>query len=673
MHELHECLSKALTWLEEQAARVRSSSARHTKQSTMLSMTTSAHRAPSNSVDARPATNAIHFKYVELDRSLNAYPSYKPLSLTFYEPANSADRYRWLHDMKLSFPIALLKVAIGGPIGTLIWIVKRDVDMMEIGDEEEIQDALSAIQPLIPQAMSSLLPVVWTPQIRAMFFELVTFFAQVHTRALKKNYSSKLSDLISLPKSVVRFLYKELTGDESEECNISTKERQAAVDARFALAETFAFACGEAEIIGDFRSITSATAKGKTCFEEFWRCVTEELDAMTVAADDRRHSGVVAYLSEVVSHATLFARAQARFDSKVASGEIAAGTKVPSQKWFAFQFWPTNEHVRTALQYSGRFPLKLQLQVRNLRKDHAHLYYCAKQKKLVEEWIFKYREYSSAGQPDDKANGTIGEPGTATTFLSRQRCALSSTNCSAQDGMRAMDHDAGSSKIRLIPSVFLKQEIPETLDGSWLRGQVFVTLKNNVFEASEANKSLAEIEKCLYDCNPNVWLHSDGGGEHHVGHPSVIAAAICMFRRLHHRMDRLIKTRGCPYHSYLHEVERVMSILNLGLYGVALERPLIDQQKYPGMEHLFTTSKSVSDLRAAGKRFPQLMHGLEAALQPVNDLLYNRFEQLQLKGVPFSRGEKASREEADAFFDCIKVVSSQCCVVPHAHRATYSN
>lgn len=458
--------------------------------------------------------------------------------------------------------------------------------------------------------------------------------------------------MASLSKSMARHLYKELTGDESEEYRLEAKERQAAVDAQFALAETFTLACGEAEILADLRGVANAHRKGITCFEAFWVCVQEELDSMTVAADDRRHGGVVAYLSEVISHRTLFDRAKSRLNSKKSAGAVDVDAKIPSDKWFAFQFWPTNENVRRSLQYTGRFPLKLQLQVRNLRKEHSHAYYCAKQKKLTEAWVYKFRDYCTAGQPDDKANGTIGEPGTATTFLSRQRATLGSTTA---DTMRAIDHDAGSTKVRFIPSVFLKQQIPNRLDGSWLRGQVYVTLKNNIFEPSEANKTLAEIKECLTDCEPNVWLHSDGGGEHHVGHPSVIAAAICMFRRMHTRVDRLIKTRGCPYHSYMHEVERVMSILNLALYGVAMERPLISADKYPGMEHLFTSSKTTADIRAAGKRFPALESGLTEALDPLNEILYERFEQLQLHGIPIKRGVKVSSSGADTFFGEIKV------------------
>lgn len=436
---------------------------------------------------------------------------------------------------------------------------------------------------------------------------------------------------------------------------LSSKERQAFVDERLALVESFSFVCGDPEIIPDMRVLLNAQKRGSTCFTEFWDCVQEELDSMTVAADERRHGGVVAFLSEVISQKKLDDSAQERLDTKKLNGIIASDVASPSLQWFRFQFWPSNEHVRTSWQYTGRFQMKLQLQVRNLRKSHAHAYYCAKQKKLAESWVHKYRDFCTAGQPDDKANGTIGEPGTATGFLTRQRKALSGVHVSS---MQAMDHDAGSSKLRLIPSVFLKQEIPDSVDGSWLRGEVYVTLKNNLFESSEANKTLAEIMECLDDCKPNkpnLWLHADGGGEHHVGHPSVIGAAISFFRHMHDRVDRLIKTRGCPYHSYLHEVERVMSILNLGLYGVALERPLINHAAYPGMEERFNSLKTTAELRAAGKRYPDFINGLDDALQPMYELLYKRFERLDLKGTPIQRGYKVSSVEADVFFDNIKV------------------
>jgi len=112
-----------------------------------------------------------------------------------------------------------------------------------------------------------------------------------------------------------------------------------------------------------------------------------------------------------------------------------------------------------------------------------------------------------------------------------------------------------------------------------------------------------------------------------------------------------------------------MSILNLGLYGLSLERPRIPQERFPGMEHLFSISKTTADIRAAGTRYPQLVRGLDIALEPLYELLYERFEQLQLKGVLFRRGEKTSTAQADSFFERIKV--SHPCYIPCTLHGTH--
>ena len=412
---------------------------------------------------------------------------------------------------------------------------------------------------------------------------------------------------------------------------------------------------------------------GQTTFSEFWLCVQEVLDAMNTAAEERRHGGVVAYLSEVVSSPELFDRCKALFDSKVEAGTFNSEAKVPSIAWFKYQFWPSNEHVRSALLHTGRFPLRLQLQVRNSRKEHGHAYYCAKQKSLAKEFAIKYRDHACAIQPDDKQNLNIGEPGTAAAVLAKQKPTMGPVTPATAVGhlsgqqnqeanSRAIDHDAGSVKMRIIPTVHLVQDIPTDRDESMCRGQVYITLKNSIFEPSEANKAMLEIEKSLKlnggSLKSIVWEHADGGGEHHTGHPSVIVATINFWLRNNDKVDRIVKTRGAPYHSYLHEVEKVMSILNLGLYNVALERPRIDQSKFPGLEARFQSSKNMAELRAYGLRFPALANGLRDALKPVNELLYQRFERLQLKGVPFLRGETVTAGEADTFFDAIKPLLS---------------
>jgi hypothetical protein len=100
-----------------------------------------------------------------------------------------------------------------------------------------------------------------------------------------------------------------------------------------------------------------------------------------------------------------------------------------------------------------------------------------------------------------------------------------------------------------------------------------------------------------------------------------------------------------------------MSIINLGLYGVALERPPIDKEKYPGMEGLWRKCKGTTELRAAGKRNPALSTGLLEAMEPVNALLLDRFEQLNLKGEHFERGVDVSEADADDFYSALQIVA----------------
>lgn len=114
-----------------------------------------------------------------------------------------------------------------------------------------------------------------------------------------------------------------------------------------------------------------------------------------------------------------------------------------------------------------------------------------------------------------------------------------------------------------------------------------------------------------------------------------------MFRSVHGSLDRIIKTRGCPNHSYLHDVERVMSILNLGLCGVVLQRPRIPPDRYPGMEHLFTSRKMTADIHAAGKRRPLLGSGLNTSRINVRTVVQTL--SARAEGVPIRRGEKTSK------------------------------
>ena len=220
------------------------------------------------------ATSSVNMKYNELDMAVGSLQPYHPLSLTGFEPTSKNERYDFLMGLALSMPCAILKVDVGGAIGTLNWVLKRDVSLLD-ADSGQLEDARTLLQPVIPQ---------------------------IHSRALRRQFATRVSGLVKMSESVRTFLYKELTGDESTEMWLGSKEKVAFVQKQVEIAEVFALAIGEIDIIVDLRTIANEARTGTTAFAEFWQCVGEELDAMNTAADERRHGGVVAYLSELVSH-----------------------------------------------------------------------------------------------------------------------------------------------------------------------------------------------------------------------------------------------------------------------------------------------------------------------------------------------------------------------------------
>ena len=381
-------------------------------------------------------------------------------------------------------------------------------------------------------------------------------------------------------------------------------------------------------------------------------CFVQAIDRMVLAADERRHGGVIAYLSEVVGYAKLYRDCVAEFEKGQADGTIGILAQAPCLSWFSMQFWPANEHVRSAFQYTGRFPLKMQLQIRNLRKHHPHTYYCAKQRKNLKAWAFNFARHVLAIGGDDKATANIGEPGTAVSVLAKQRKVASAA---FGNQLSALDHEAGHVRVKMVPTVLMKHNEPTDPECSWYSGVIKVILKNSIYEGSNAFGAMAELlvnyaaelsEKSVF------LLHTDGGGEHNLPFPSV-QAAICAFV-LKANPDHGVWTNSAPYHSFSNEPERIMSILNLAMYGVAVERPPMDPTKFPGEESRFRRTKTIAELRAAATAFPKLREGLHDSLEPVFELFYERFGQLSLDDIPFERGEHVSDSAVDDLFAALR-------------------
>lgn len=138
------------------------------------------------------------------------------------------------------------------------------------------------------------------------------------------------------------------------------------------------------------------------------------------------------------------------------------------------------------------------------------------------------------------------------------------------------DHDFSRGSI--IPSVSLKVDIPEKVSESFYHGQVFVALKDAVFEPSDAFRHAAELSKLLQKgpCSPIVALYTDGGPDHRCNFLSVIYTMVYLY--VHHDLDYLVLARNAPGHSWRNPAERIMSVLNLGLQSVGIMRQETDKE-----------------------------------------------------------------------------------------------
>lgn len=188
---------------------------------------------------------------------------------------------------------------------------------------------------------------------------------------------------------------------------------------------------------------------------------------------------------------------------------------VPSYSWFKFQFWPKDTTTHTALNYTGRFPVKYMMQQRMIRKSHDDDHYANAIYKYAREYTVQIRDLASFICTDDKHKISVGEPNFPLSALPRGRRVLVSTNEAFQVG----DHDF--SVISLIPTVILLNEIPDKVGGSWYRGSPCVCLKITATEPSSALRNASEIANLLIkkfgskqNIPPVLIIYTDGGPEH---------------------------------------------------------------------------------------------------------------------------------------------------------------
>ena len=111
--------------------------------------------------------------------------------------------------------------------------------------------------------------------------------------------------------------------------------------------------------------------------------------------------------------------------------------------------------------------------------------------------------------------------------------------------------------------------------------------------------------------------------------------------------DLLVAARIASQQSWMNPVERIMSILNLGLQGVIIVHESMSNK----MEILFNKYGNLEEIRQAAKKNSQLEIELKNSIIVIQELLNSRTERLILNENKFACKSSATSGEIEAFFE----------------------
>ena len=145
---------------------------------------------------------------------------------------------------------------------------------------------------------------------------------------------------------------------------------------------------------------------------------------------------------------------------------------------------------------------------------------------------------------------------------------------SLKEEFQVGDHDF--IRFSMIPSVIFCADIPESIEGSWYDGQVCIVLKEVVFQPLSPMRHGTELNSWLTMeiGNKSILLsYTDGGPDYrvmscHVMYVSTQLPLIALFLNLD--LNLLCAAQTAPNQSWRNPVERMMSIIDLGLQSVGL-------------------------------------------------------------------------------------------------------
>ena len=387
--------------------------------------------------------------------------------------------------------------------------------------------------------------------------------------------------------------------------------------------------------IGDLRTLNTGAASR---YDRFWEECDKYLHDKT-AVDDRRHDNIT-HLAHAISVRDLVEQVKTRCSSDVL---------VPSIEWVRLQFWPKTPSAKVALHYTGRLKVKFKVQQRQWRRSHVDSHYAAACFRYMREYALLLKEHCSFICLDDKHKVKIGEPDFPVASAERGR----RVPVNYEEVFTAGDHDF--TKFGIIPSVIFIVDIPDEISDSWYAGDIFVGLKDPVFEPSSPIRHTCELYQVLESVSFSksvLFLYTDGGPDHRLTYVSVQLSLICLFLKLD--LDFLCAGRTAPYHSWKNPVERIMSLLNLGLQCVALARDEMPEE----FEMEVTKCNNLAELRGIAVKKPGVELAVKDSLSNVKVLLSSIFMRLQWKDKYVRIFTSATSEEISDFWSAIMVLDS---------------
>ena len=129
--------------------------------------------------------------------------------------------------------------------------------------------------------------------------------------------------------------------------------------------------------------------------------------------------------------------------------------------------------------------------------------------------------------------------------------------------LESSDHNNGS--VNLTPSVTLLCDLPEKVTGSFFTGQVYVGIKDSIFEPSDPFRHVVELLSVLWKEEENFFqyltIFTDRGGDHYIKYLYVQCVLLPLFKI--GNFDILDVVRCSLNQSWINPAERCMSLLNI--------------------------------------------------------------------------------------------------------------